>query len=774
MGAGRFSGAGSGAPSGNGTPSRSRDIPTGTRSSFPRAGSETSGSSQGRSFQGGRGRAANWEMASSFHERPGDHTPMTETGLDFPFKRALLARFKPQAPLPASVAASIRMNGETIKSIWVAEAQSPVSLSPFTEAERASVETGNFCNFHGHHPKKPLNRDARQAHGRQQGSGGRHPEQGEAVPEWAQPEMAPLQPWMPSATPMPRPAPQHQVPQAGLRLPEDSAAEQRKRPDFLDDPAKKGTSTMALRRHRELELERTKERAMAERFDAPLNSRKGAPQMEAALSPRTVRSLSDLEDEELGAWHEDAAPLGKPRGAFTEHKSAFTERKSAYPEHKSAHAEHKSAHHQEPPAAPAVFASAWQTAAPQPPAEPSIVSSFFSQFAAAPAPAAAVSPRVAAGVTAETRWLYRDPAGQVQGPFANAKMHDWHSRQYFPDTLPLRREQDREYEPLSTWKLRANGQSPFQVTGAVAASKEAALDPASPLSTLFDLNLTLKGPQSPAASSPGPKSLNEDEARFLSQFGLFSTSAPDARPGARSPQPAAPAWGSVSQVKAAQIDEPRAADARLEPARREAEQPKGPAKYSPAPKLPAPLVPAGAAWTKPAALPTTRPLDEIMLEDARAAASRPRPASSGLKSFAELMKAAGAASPHPAPQMSPAASSAAPQVLPAAKPQPPKPARVDPVSVATQQTQAWAVKALRPLSSMYDIETCVSLLMQLPTPDETASFIRANLKSDKISIPTFVHQLIGRRFGSADAARFAPSMAGSGEEEFVTVDRRRK
>lgn len=60
-----------------------------------------------------------------------------------------------------------------------------------------------------------------------------------------------------------------------------------------------------------------------------------------------------------------------------------------------------------------------------------------------------------------TRWLYRDPAGQVQGPFPNQKMIHWYSRNYFPENLPLRREVDVLFEPLSAWKIKLGGVCPF-------------------------------------------------------------------------------------------------------------------------------------------------------------------------------------------------------------------------------------------------------------------------------------------------------------------------
>lgn len=62
-----------------------------------------------------------------------------------------------------------------------------------------------------------------------------------------------------------------------------------------------------------------------------------------------------------------------------------------------------------------------------------------------------------------TRWLYRDPSGQIQGPFNTEKMMNWYNRNYFPENLPLRRDQDVIFEPLSAWKLKYGGKNPFEV-----------------------------------------------------------------------------------------------------------------------------------------------------------------------------------------------------------------------------------------------------------------------------------------------------------------------
>lgn len=87
------------------------------------------------------------------------------------------------------------------------------------------------------------------------------------------------------------------------------------------------------------------------------------------------------------------------------------------------------------------------------------------QAAPAPVPvilAPPLSPPVAIPhITPDTQWLYRDPSGQIQGPFPSSSMYEWFKGKYFPENLPLRREQDAFFEPLSTWKTKCSGQVPF-------------------------------------------------------------------------------------------------------------------------------------------------------------------------------------------------------------------------------------------------------------------------------------------------------------------------
>ncbi|KAJ1815134.1 kinesin-like protein, partial [Coemansia sp. RSA 2598] len=49
----------------------------------------------------------------------------------------------------------------------------------------------------------------------------------------------------------------------------------------------------------------------------------------------------------------------------------------------------------------------------------------------------------------QIKWWYRDPQGNIQGPFSAANMQDWYSADYFPADLQVCFEGRSEFEPLS-------------------------------------------------------------------------------------------------------------------------------------------------------------------------------------------------------------------------------------------------------------------------------------------------------------------------------------
>lgn len=56
-------------------------------------------------------------------------------------------------------------------------------------------------------------------------------------------------------------------------------------------------------------------------------------------------------------------------------------------------------------------------------------------------------------------WLYRDPSGQVQGPFAAVVMQDWYEQNYFTPDLMVRPDQEAEFHPLAEW-FEMSGRDP--------------------------------------------------------------------------------------------------------------------------------------------------------------------------------------------------------------------------------------------------------------------------------------------------------------------------
>ncbi|GAA6026249.1 hypothetical protein JCM11491_005526 [Sporobolomyces phaffii] len=67
-------------------------------------------------------------------------------------------------------------------------------------------------------------------------------------------------------------------------------------------------------------------------------------------------------------------------------------------------------------------------------------------------------PGLAALPPAEVNWQYRDPSGQVQGPFSATMMHDWYRQQFFQPDLRVKRTSDLDFETLADL-IRRTGDS---------------------------------------------------------------------------------------------------------------------------------------------------------------------------------------------------------------------------------------------------------------------------------------------------------------------------
>jgi PERQ amino acid-rich with GYF domain-containing protein len=62
------------------------------------------------------------------------------------------------------------------------------------------------------------------------------------------------------------------------------------------------------------------------------------------------------------------------------------------------------------------------------------------------------------------RWIYRDPQGNVQGPWSGLEMHDWFKAGFFTAELLVKKVEDTDFEPLAQLVRRiGNSREPFLV-----------------------------------------------------------------------------------------------------------------------------------------------------------------------------------------------------------------------------------------------------------------------------------------------------------------------
>ena len=62
------------------------------------------------------------------------------------------------------------------------------------------------------------------------------------------------------------------------------------------------------------------------------------------------------------------------------------------------------------------------------------------------------------------RWIYRDPQGNMQGPWSGLEMHDWYKAGFFSPELQVKKLEDTDYEPLAQLIRRiGNSREPFLV-----------------------------------------------------------------------------------------------------------------------------------------------------------------------------------------------------------------------------------------------------------------------------------------------------------------------
>jgi PERQ amino acid-rich with GYF domain-containing protein len=114
------------------------------------------------------------------------------------------------------------------------------------------------------------------------------------------------------------------------------------------------------------------------------------------------------------------------------------------------------------------------------------------------------------------KWVYKDPSGNVQGPFTGLEMHEWYRGGFFSADLLVKKEEDNEYEALGSMIRRiGNSREPFLVpqaggAGAVQEPQPPAPGPGWP------------GP-APQQQAPAPGAAGAVQPPFAGSFPSFGT-----------------------------------------------------------------------------------------------------------------------------------------------------------------------------------------------------------------------------------------------------------
>lgn len=656
------------------------------------------------------------------------YTRLTATGFEHPVKSAILDRFHEGLAMPA--------HGSELSSfsdIWIPTLQPPISFEPLTEEEQVAIQSGYFTATQKKHPQSGATRGGSTQAARGAGRGGR----------------------------------------------------------------RGGNQGGGYGGHGYQHSH--------EQSEAP---------------PRTRKGFSGNDDEHGNSDEEilwASASLDSTLGTFDD-KGNFTMADGSNHRHNTR---------------PASFP------ATEEPQSQSVTLSFFGSIPTTLGRPQATSlatapPVVAPTQAAEVRWFYRDPTGQIQGPFNSKKMLNWYNRKYFPETLPLRREEDFLFESLSSWKIKCRGICPFEMyleqedlppmsglslsppAPSTLPTAKPVLDtnpietiPNSTASILAKLGLpwqssageNAKPVSTPLTSPPSvpvsikqeTPSLGEEQLRFLEQLNKKSAYAVEPNIEQQSPSVVSP-W---RQFEKNSIDLEQEL---LKPK----EQPK-PVSTKPvttaftpaagafvatsptAMTSPLDLAPATApsvSWSKPTT-PAAKPLDEILREEAEAEvirrqANNVRSVSGGPKSFADLVKLAGAPQAATSQQAATVIVSPSTTTAPLTKlyahatptpstksliPNATSPITNDSAS-APEDLKAWCMNQLKPLAPGVDITICTLLLTEQRTPQEVMAFVEDNLRSAKIDVSSFAREFIKRKFHT--------TISTEDDADFVIVSRDRR
>jgi hypothetical protein len=431
---------------------------------------------------------------------------------------------------------------------------------------------------------------------------------------------------------------------------------------------------------------------------------------------------------------------------------------------------------------------------------------------AAPPRATAAAPTI----TPETNWFYRDPSGHFQGPFSSVRMLDWYNGGYFPESLPLRREQDAFFEPLSVWKMKCGGQIPFSAYSKAPAEAKDLFSGFRAVEEVFSLRQTPKTggiekalPEAVPANVPRSVAVEAlfGGARAVSPTVLMPT--PSAAVTAKAQQQSTLNHTSLQQIEdemvaklkvslAPPVSEPVLQKSWSVPSGPAATKPVSlaeimqqqhheprpePAKHVEAALTEERLVSAAnaAGWAKISS-PTAGSLADIIhAESARARDEQQRHSStastpsSSSKSFADLVRAAGQVGGNivVAPGPGSASTSLTACVQPISQPVVRKSVLVadkEPASVSEggktavlhgegPSIEEWCLQALSrsPLKQDIDPATCSTLLLELPSASAILAFSAENLqpllsREKAFDLAGFSSELAARKFGKSASA----------------------
>ncbi|KAG0271784.1 hypothetical protein BGZ95_000360 [Linnemannia exigua] len=95
----------------------------------------------------------------------------------------------------------------------------------------------------------------------------------------------------------------------------------------------------------------------------------------------------------------------------------------------------------------------------------------FAAFGSSQAPGFNSGPVYESAPAELSKWLYRDPTGSIQGPFASEEMHEWYKGGFFTMELLVKREQDTNFEPLGALIRKiGSDEKPFLLADLQAAT----------------------------------------------------------------------------------------------------------------------------------------------------------------------------------------------------------------------------------------------------------------------------------------------------------------